>query len=145
MNNLTQGLIAGLIATVVMSAMLLAKNMMGIMPELDIITMLTGMMKMGDAVSWVAHVVYGTVILGGLYAYLEPSIPGGSHWVKGSVFGVGVWLVMMIVILPMAGAGLFGLSIGFMAPVMTLVVHVIFGAVLGGTFGELVSRKSVTT
>ena len=144
MNNLTQGLIAGFVATVVMSAMLLAKDMMGIMPELDIIAMLTGMMNMGDAASWVAHFVYGTVILGGLYAYFEPRIPGGSHWAKGSVLGVGAWLVMMIVVMPMAGAGLFGLTLGIMAPIMTLVVHIIFGAVLGGTFGALVSRKGVT-
>jgi hypothetical protein len=34
-------------------------------------------------------------------------------------------------VMPMAGAWLFGMAMGLMAPVMTLVLHVIFGAVLG--------------
>jgi hypothetical protein len=41
----------------------------------------------------------------------------------------------------MAGAGLFGLDIGMMAPVVTLVLHVVFGVVLGGTYGLLGDRK----
>lgn len=143
MNNIPQGLIAGFVATVVMSAMLIAKGMMGIMPELDIIATLNRMLMMGDAASWVVHFGYGTV-LGGLYAYFEPLIPGGSHWIKGTLVGVAAWLVMMVVVMPMAGAGFFALNIGLMATIMTLVVHIIFGAVLGGTFGALVSRKSAT-
>jgi hypothetical protein len=38
---------------------------------------------------------------------------------------------MMIVMMPMSGAGLFGMSLGMMAPVMTLMLHVIFGFALG--------------
>jgi len=37
-------------------------------------------------------------------------------------------------VMPMAGAGLFGMAMGIMAPMMTLVLHVIFGAVLGAVF-----------
>ena len=44
--------------------------------------------------------------------------------------------MMMIVIMPMAGAGLFGMNMGVMAPVMTLMLHVIFGAVLGLVYGR---------
>lgn len=33
--------------------------------------------------------------------------------------------------MPMVGAGLFGLQMGIMAPMMTLVLHLIFGAVFG--------------
>ena len=143
MNNIPQGLIAGFVATVVMSAMLIAKGIMGIMPELDIIATLNRMLMMGDAASWVVHFGYGTV-LGGLYAFFEPHIPEASHWIKGTLVGVAAWLVMMVVVMPMAGAGFFALNIGLMATIMTLVVHIIFGAVLGGTFGALVSRKSAT-
>ncbi|MBI5011273.1 MAG: hypothetical protein HZC06_00110 [Methylocystis sp.] len=35
----------------------------------------------------------------------------------------------------MAGAGLFGINFGAMAPFMTLMLHIIFGAVLGGAYG----------
>lgn len=36
--------------------------------------------------------------------------------------------------MPMAGKGLFGMHIGIMAPTMTLVLHLIFGAVLGWVY-----------
>ncbi|MEO8848412.1 MAG: hypothetical protein ABI440_07270 [Casimicrobiaceae bacterium] len=41
------------------------------------------------------------------------------------VFAIGAWLGMMIVVMPMAGAGLFGMKLGPMAPIMTLIVHII--------------------
>jgi hypothetical protein len=47
----------------------------------------------------------------------------------------------MVAIMPMVGAGLFGLALGVMAPVMTLVLHLIFGAVLGWVYGRTVERS----
>ena len=44
---------------------------------------------------------------------------------------------MMLVVMPMAGAGVFGLNMGMMAPLMTLMLHAIYGAVLGFAFGRL--------
>lgn len=44
---------------------------------------------------------------------------------------------MMVVVMPMAGAGLFGMKLGMAAPVMTLVLHMIFGGVLGGVYAAL--------
>jgi len=40
-------------------------------------------------------------------------------------------------VMPMAGAGMFGLKLGMMAPVMTMMLHAIFGAVLGGVYKKL--------
>ena len=34
-------------------------------------------------------------------------------------------------VMPMAGAGLFGMKLGMMAPLMTWVLHLVFGAVMG--------------
>ena len=44
MNNIKVGLGAGFVATVVLSLMMVAKGMMGVMPELDVIAMLSAMM-----------------------------------------------------------------------------------------------------
>ena len=41
---------------------------------------------------------------------------------------------MMVMVMPMAGAGLFGMAFGVMAPMMTLVLHIVFGAVLGAVY-----------
>jgi len=45
----------------------------------------------------------------------------------------------MFVMMPMAGAGVFGLDLGMAAPVMTLMLHLVFGAVLGAVYGTRAS------
>lgn len=134
MQTFSTGLLAGFIATVVLSAMMMIKTMMGIMPELDVIHMLSGMMGMPAAAGWIAHFMIGTLAWGGGFALLYARIPGGGPVARGMVFGTAAWLVMMLAVMPMAGAGLFGLNLGIMAPLMTLGLHLIFGAVLGLVF-----------
>lgn len=141
MNNIGKGLIAGFLATVVLSALMLMKSAMGLMPELDVVAMLGAMMGTGPAMGWLGHFMIGTVAWGGLFGLIEPNLPGGSYWLKGIVLGVGAWLLMMVAVMPMAGAGLFGMNLGMVAPVMTLMLHVIFGAVLGSTYGALQGER----
>jgi len=138
MTNLKNGFLAGFIATAVLSVMMVAKSMMGVMSELDVVAMLSMMMGAPLIVGWLAHFMIGTLAWGGGFAVLYNAIPGGSAIVKGIVFGVAAWLAMMIMVMPMAGAGLFGMNFGVMAPMMTLVLHIIFGAVLGGVYGARV-------
>jgi hypothetical protein len=135
-SNILKGVVAGFAATVVLSALMVMKSMMGLMPQLDVIAMLTKMMGgSSHAVGWIAHFVIGSVVWGGLFTWLDPNLPGRAYWLNGVIFGVGAWLLMMVAIMPMAGAGLFGTNLGMMAPIMTLVLHMIFGAVLGGVYG----------
>lgn len=141
MNKITAGLGAGFIATVVLSAMMLAKGMMGVMPELDIAAMLGAMMGASAGMGWLGHFIIGTVAWGGGFALLYGLIPGGTALIKGIVFGIAAWFGMMIMVMPMAGAGLFGMSFGIMAPMMTLVLHIIYGAVLGTAYRMLVAPK----
>ncbi len=131
MDNLQSGFLAGFIATVALSVLMILKSLMGLMPELDVIAMLAGMLGGSVVIAWIAHFVIGTVVWGGLFAATYANIPGDSAVSKGIVFGVAAWLLMMILVMPMAGAGFFGLSLGIMAPILTLVLHIIFGLVLG--------------
>jgi hypothetical protein len=48
---------------------------------------------------------------------------------------------MMITMMPMAGAGLFGLGLGGMTPVVTLVLHIVYGLVLGETYHLLGGKQ----
>jgi uncharacterized membrane protein YagU involved in acid resistance len=139
MNIYLRAMIAGFSATVVLSVLMMMKSAMDIMPQLDIISMLGTMaqniMGMGGAsVGWLAHFLVGTVLWGFLFALLYPNLPGSNAVTKGATFGVLAWLMMMIVVMPMAGAGFFGVKLGMMAPVMTLILHLIWGAVLGFVF-----------
>jgi hypothetical protein len=47
-----------------------------------------------------------------------------------------VWLWVMLIIMPAVGAGIFGLELGLVTPTATLILHWIYGAVLGGVFGS---------
>lgn len=138
-----RGIIAGFIATVVLTVLMLMKEMMGLMPELNVISMLSTMAnaKMGmpgtPMVGYLLHFVIGAIVFGVLFHVLNGSLPGGNQLMKGIVFGVVAWLLMMLLVMPMAGAGMFGMSMGMMAPVMTLMLHVIFGAVLGFSYSKL--------
>ncbi|OSP53422.1 DUF6789 family protein [Pseudoruegeria sp. SK021] len=134
MTNLKGGIVAGFAATVVLSLLMIVKGMMGLMPELDVAAMLATMVGAPISVGWIVHFMIGTLAWGGGFAVLYRAIPGRSAVTKGIVFGIAAWLGMMIVVMPMAGAGLFGMNLGILAPVMTFVLHVIFGAVLGKVY-----------
>ena len=141
MSTIVKGVIAGFAATVVLSALMLMKQAMGLMPELDIAQMLTAMLGLpGVAFGWAMHFVIGSVVWGGLFAIIAPRFHGGNV-AGGIAFGTAAWLMMMVGIMPMAGAGLFGLQLGILAPIMTFMLHVVFGAVLGWVFAALSSGE----
>ena len=133
--NIGKGILGGIVATAVLSGLMLMKNAMGIMPQLDIIKMLSSMMGVSMAVAWMAHFGIGAM-WGALFALAYRVIPGGTAVVKGMLLLTGAWLLMMVMVMPMAGAGLFGMHMGLMAPMMTLVLHLVFGAVLGLVYGN---------
>ena len=79
MTNIVNGIIAGFAATIVLSLLMMAKTMMGVMPEMDIIPMLSGMMGTGAVVGWIAHFTIGALVWGAGFAILSGAIPGNSQ------------------------------------------------------------------
>lgn len=142
MNRNVQGLIAGAIATAVLSALMLIKGAMGLLPQFNVIAMLAGTLGGGPVVGWIAHIAIGVVLYGLVIANLSHALPGGSSTVKGIVLGVIGWLVMMVVAMPVMGGGFFAGNLGIPVVVATLVLHLIFGAVLGFSFGRLGSGET---
>lgn len=151
MNKYTAGIIAGFAATVVLSVMMIIKAGMGLMPHLNVIAMLAMMahQKMGlpvtPAIGWLLHFIIGTILWGLAFAALYQYIPGKKAWLKGILFGIAAWILMMIGPMPMAGAGLFGLKLGLAAPVMTLVLHMLFGVVLGLMYMALLPKAKAAS
>lgn len=148
MRRYTRGLAAGLIATAVLSAIMLAKSAAGMMPAMDVIAMLAGIAKDLVAVpqmpliGWLLHVTIGALAWSLLFVLLEPWLPGGRHtWIKGASFSLLAWAAMMLVFMPLAGASIFGLGIGPAAPLATLVLHLIYGAVLGLAYRALAGER----
>ena len=142
MTNTARGIVAGLVATMVLSMIMVAKGMMGLLPELNVIAMLSSMMKMAPIFGWAAHFMIGALVWGLGFVAISRILPGSTDLVKGISFGVVAWVMMMVAIMPMAGAGIFGLKMGMVAPMMTLMLHVIYGAVLGLVYGKLGAEKA---
>ncbi|MBU6296968.1 MAG: hypothetical protein KGJ79_16560 [Alphaproteobacteria bacterium] len=136
MARYAKGVFAGFVATAVLSVFMVMKQMMGMMPQLDVVAMLTTMVGASSPlVGWGMHFMIGSLVWGGLFAAVQNRLPGGSMILRGVVFGIGAWFLMMAMVMPMAGAGLFGLGLGIAAPIMTLMLHMIFGATLGAVYG----------
>ena len=141
--NIKAGIISGFVATIVLSVLMILKAKMGVMPELNAIKMLAGMMDAPLVMGWVAHFMIGTIIWGVLFALLVDKIPGNTM-VSAIIFSIGAWVLMMIGPMPMAGAGVFGMNLGMMAPVATLMLHIIWGVVLGFTYQRLSGTSAPT-
>ncbi len=139
MNQYVRGIVAGLIATIVLSILMYLKNMMGLMPDVDVIAMLAGKMGGGAMMGWVGHFMIGAIVYGLAFAIIGGKLPGGSNVNRGIVLGVIGWLIMMVGLMPMMDGGMFGMSMpsGMMVPVATLMLHIIFGAVLGFAYNKL--------
>ncbi len=141
-NPYLRAMAAGFLATLVLSALMVMKAMMNLMPALNAIHMLTQMSHAmlgtpaSPAIGWMLHFLIGTVSWGTTYAWLKPRLSGGPVQ-HGMIFATGAWLLMMLVVMPMAGAGLFGLRLGWMAPLATWMLHLVYGAVLGSVEARL--------
>lgn len=57
MKDIPEGILAGLVATLVLSALMVSKMMMGLMPQLDLAKMLATMTGSPDTplVGWIVH------------------------------------------------------------------------------------------
>jgi hypothetical protein len=123
------GMVAGLLATAVLSAAMSVMVGAGLAP--DIIGLISHTLRSGRDTGWIVHFLVGTVAWGGFFAILQPFLPSRSILVRGMMFSVAAWLAMMLILMPIADAGYFGLSLGWTTPFTTLLLHLIFGATLG--------------
>jgi hypothetical protein len=136
-----KGMAAGFAAASVLAAVLLINAETGFMPELDFIALVGQLTGTGLAGGWVIHFLFGAAI-GGAFAWLDPDLPGDSLRQRGILLASAAWLLMMFFLMPLAGAGFFGLNYGVMLPLATLVLHIVFGAVMGGTYGWLILQTT---
>jgi len=83
------------------------------------------------------HFIVGTLVWGLLFGAFDAVYEKGAYWLKGLIFGVFAWVLMMVLFMPMAKAGFFGAKIGIEAPLVTLLYHLLYGLVLGVTYGLL--------
>jgi hypothetical protein len=135
--SIGRGLLAGLAATIALSLTLLLKQALGVMPQLNLVLELARALGYDRvSVGWTANFVVGVLCWGTLFPIVERRM-FFAHWMNGLLFSSVVWLGVMLIIMPAAGAGLFGMHLGIVTPTLTLFLHWVYGAVLGAVYGML--------
>jgi uncharacterized membrane protein YagU involved in acid resistance len=130
--NLTRAVAGGFVGTLLMTAMMyLVTPMMGL--EMDIAAMLGSMLGGSWAAGMLLHFINGSLIFPAIYAYVLYERLPGAPWLRGTAWGVVLWLLAQIVVMPMMGGGVFSSQMGgFMAAMGSFVGHAIYGSALGG-------------
>jgi len=139
MSNPTRGALAGFVASLVLGGIFLLNSSFEVMPQIDIVRLLLnwGGANLGPGSAWADHFIVGTLVWGLGFGAVESFASRPAPWLKGMIFGVLAWLLMMIAFMPLVGAGFFGVKAGPSAAAGLLVLHLVFGAVLGATYGLL--------
>ena len=136
MPHSTKGVIAGFFATLVISAIMLLLTAMGL-TQFDIVTLIDRLGSIGRVGAWVDHFIVGTLLWGAIFAGFETVTPKAPLRLKGVIFGVGAWVLMMLIFMPAVGAGLFGTGLGIAEPLGMLLLHLVYGVALGVAFGVI--------
>lgn len=137
MNKYIVGFISGFVATVILSVLMIMKAKIGLMPQFNVIrdfTLFFGATT--PMVGWILHFILGTFLWGGIFAFLVSSLQG-AFWLRGVLFGIGAWLLMMVAFMPVMQHGFFAIQLGFPVVIATLVLHLIYGFFLGLIYGWL--------
>lgn len=137
MRKIISGIIGGLVATIVISILMLIKTKLGWLPALNPIADNATLMGSPHEllIGWVIHFIVGSLLWGILFAFFSMVATNISATSRGLLFGILAWIAMMLVFMPIAGHGLFASNIGIAAMIMSLIMHLIYGLVLGFVYG----------
>lgn len=71
-----------------------------------------------------------------IYGFVAQPRLTGPGWQRGMTFALAPWLLSLVVFFPLAGAGVFGINLdaGPLPALGNLILHLVYGAVLGTIF-----------
>lgn len=136
--RIIRGFGAGFVATVVLSLLLLCKTNANVLSDFQTIPAIAGIFGAPVIYGWIGHFAIGTILWGGLFGLLHDRMPpiGGAG--NGIAFGIGAWVLMMVVFMPVAGFDFLALNLGPSTAVnmvlALLILHLIYGFVLGAVY-----------
>lgn len=128
-DRIGNGVVAGFIATLALSV--LHEPVMVVAEAVGADAPVTG---------WLFHFFVGTLLWGGAFGFAHDYLPGAS-WVRGVIFAAGAAAIVLVGIAPFTGAGLLGLELGVVAPIIVVLFHLAYGAILGAIYDRLVDTE----
>ena len=137
--NAPRAVAAGLIATAAMTALLLVEPALGL-PEIAIGQILStalglapAYLSVGPAVGWAIDFLAGALFALIYAGAFERRLPGGAV-LRGTLYGVIVFVLAQLVFMPLVGGGVF--SRGNLAMIAgSLLGHLVYGGVVGWIYG----------
>ena len=135
--NLMKAIAGGLAGTVLMTLMMYFVAPMMLGHPMDIAEMLGKMMGNSWGLGMLAHLINGIIVFPLIYIFFVYERTKGAPVARGMIWGIILWLVAELVVMPMAGAGFFSADIRGMKAIMAaLIGHVVYGGTLGAIAGE---------
>jgi hypothetical protein len=146
---LARGVAAGFVATCILAVLILIKQWL---PQLDTITVMDSIAREFALTAglptpfagWLWHFIIGSIVWGWMYAVMEPILPGRRPLTKGLYFGFVVTLLVWFAVLPLVGAGMFGLHLSMIQPLVSMAQSLLFGVVLALTYDRLTPDRPVS-
>jgi len=137
--NVGRAAIAGFVGTAAMTALLLIEPSIGL-PKIamgQVLSTSLGLTRahltIGPALGWGLHFLIGIALAVIYAAAFERRLPGPPV-VRGTLYGVVVFVVAQVVFMPLVGGGLF--SRGDMELLAgSLLAHLLYGGVTGWSYG----------
>ena len=130
--DLWKAVLGGVVGTTAMTAMMYALAPFVMNHPPDIATMLD------SAPYWLAaiflHFINGSITLPLAYAYLGFRVLPGQPWLRGAMWGLILWVLAELLVMPLMGAGLFSAGSGRMAIAAAIILlfgHLAYGTLLG--------------
>jgi uncharacterized membrane protein YagU involved in acid resistance len=138
--NVSRAIAGGFAGTLAMTLVMYGvAPMMGL--HMDIAAMLGSVLGGSWTAGLIMHFVNGSLIFPAVFTFVLYNRLPGSPTAKGTVWGVALWLMMQLIVMPMMGAGVFSSNIGgMMAAAGALVGHLLYGAALGAIAGAPQAR-----
>lgn len=131
-SHATKAILGGFVGTVAITLMMYFVAPMMLGKPMDTAAMLGSMLGGSWAMGMLMHFVAGTVIFPLIWVYLLYRRLPGDPWLKGTIWGLILWLLSQALITPMMGGGFFSAKAGgLMAVMASLIGHAVYGVLLG--------------
>lgn len=135
--RITRGFLWGLLATGAMTLAIYAGLRTGLLARPEPVALALAEELAGDrlgttltlALAGTAHLFYG-----GFWGAVLSVARKRVRFVHGLLLGIALWVLMGLIIAPMADWGIFARELGYDVVVGTLATHLVYGATLGVLF-----------
>jgi len=134
--NMGKAVLGGVLGTILMTLMMffIAPQLLG--HPMDIASDLAKFIGGPWILGMIIHVGLGAAVFPVIYVALLFGFLTGAPWLRGLQWGVVLWIATMTVVMPVLGHGFFMSQGGGVKAVMAaLMVHCVYGAVLGAVAG----------